>query len=135
MAEKNRDRMKGGLAMVFGGSTAVVNDQAPEKQEELKPPVVLEAQVDEDEKSVRTDKNSVSKIVPAQSQAPVAQTEHKERIQPFNLQIPESLHARLKYFVDNHALRHESMTKIILNGLENNLRALEIRAGIRKEED
>jgi hypothetical protein len=43
----------------------------------------------------------------------------------FNLQIPETLYTRLKFYVDNHARRHESMTYLINRAIEEKLDKLE----------
>jgi hypothetical protein len=48
-----------------------------------------------------------------------------EKKQGFNLQIPESLYVRLKQYVDNYARRHESMTFIINQALQEKLDKLE----------
>lgn|ERR1039457_6604334 len=130
MSVKSQDKMRRGMGMVFGGNQTAAQDTEKESQsiQSIMEKPLGKVEILE-EKSERDQKPGSEKM-PAQ----VIQSDQKERSQPFNLHIPETLHARLKFFVDNHALRHESMTKIILTGLENHLKDLEIRAGIWRGE-
>jgi hypothetical protein len=55
----------------------------------------------------------------------------KDKKMPFTFQIPESLHARLSYYVENHAVgRGSSIAKIIVAATDAHLTELEKKAGI-----
>jgi hypothetical protein len=66
--------------------------------------------------------------------APDVALPRAERRRGFNLQIPESLYRRLYEYVQTYATREESMTYIILEGIERELdrRIEEIEGGVRK---
>jgi len=123
----SKEQMKKGLAMVFGTPPAqgpkepdhADGQQAKPKEE----PATVSGKAAEENKKQGVAKENKPAF------AASAQEAKKERIQPYSVQIPESLHTRLKFYVDNHARRHESMNKIILDGLVKILDELEKKAG------
>lgn len=75
-------------------------------------------------------KAKTAKEVKAPPAAPAAPPVKEHKV-AFNLQMPESLHARFSYYADNFAVgRNSSITKLVLEGAEKHLLELEKKAGI-----
>lgn len=69
------------------------------------------------------------KAVPAQKAETIEKV--RDRKIPFTFQIPESLHKRLAYYVENYAVgRGSSIAKIIVEATDQFLAGLEKEAGI-----
>lgn len=122
---RNND-LKRGLGLVISGKAGISESHENQSLPNLtKEPPKVEITEEPTESGIAASENHEGRLIHSP-------TPQKERIQPFNLQIPESLHVRLKNYVENHGRRHESMTRIILEGLEMTLDQREEKAGVRK---
>lgn len=74
------------------------------------------------------------KSAPAKKADSVQDVATKDRKVPFSFFIPESLHARLSYYVENHAVGRgsSSIAKIIVAGTLQYMEELEKKAGIKQ---
>jgi hypothetical protein len=122
---RNND-LKRGLGLVISGKPDVTGSQ------EIQPTPIRSKELAKVEITEEPTASGIGAAEEHDGRLNYSPTPHKERIQPFNLQIPESLHVRLKNYVENHGRRHESMTRIILEGLEMTLDQREEKAGVRK---